>query len=132
MSQIGITLGCGTGLYCPGDPVTREGMAVFLMRGAFNQLLPAGAPVITSVSPVAGPRGNTTMVTLTGQNTKWVNGTTQVTTAPGIMVTNVVVTNATTLTAQLSVAVNATPGPYALTATTGSEEATLPNGFVAQ
>jgi hypothetical protein len=118
-------------MYCPNDPVTRGQMAVFLMRGAFNQLLP-GAPVITSVSPAAGPRGYTIMVTLTGQNTNWVNGTTQVTAAPGITVTNVAVTNATTLTAQLSVAANATPGPYSLTATTGSEEATLPNGFVAQ
>ena len=131
MGQLGITSGCGATTYCPNDPVTRGQMAVFLMRGAFNQLLP-GAPVITSVSPAAGPRGYTIMVTLTGQNTNWVNGTTQVTAAPGITVTNVAVTNATTLTAQLSVAANAMPGPYSLTATTGSEEATLPNGFVAQ
>jgi len=29
-------------------------MAVFLMRGALNQLLPAGTPVIVSVSPTSG------------------------------------------------------------------------------
>jgi DNA-binding beta-propeller fold protein YncE len=28
----GITAGCGGGLYCPGNPVTREQMAVFLIR----------------------------------------------------------------------------------------------------
>lgn len=28
----GITTGCGTGKYCPNDPVTREQMAVFLVR----------------------------------------------------------------------------------------------------
>ena len=29
----GITTGCGGGNYCPNDPVTRDGMAVFLLRG---------------------------------------------------------------------------------------------------
>jgi hypothetical protein len=28
----GITGGCGTGLYCPDNPVTRAQMAVFLVR----------------------------------------------------------------------------------------------------
>ncbi len=31
----GITGGCGNGNYCPGDPVTRAQMAVFLVR-TFN------------------------------------------------------------------------------------------------
>lgn len=136
MKQIGITSSCGTSLagqlYCPDDPVTRAQMAVFLMRGAFNQLLPVGSPVIVSVSPAAGPRGYTILVALTGQNTNWVNGTTQVGTGPGITVSNVVVTSATTLTAQLNIAAGAVTGQYSLTATTGSEEATLPNGFVVQ
>lgn len=29
----GITAGCGTGVYCPGSPVTRAQMAVFLLKG---------------------------------------------------------------------------------------------------
>ena len=132
MKQVGITSGCGATTYCPDDNVTRGEMAVFIMRGAFNQLLPAGAPTIASVSPAAGPRGFMVMVTLTGQNTHWVNGTTVVSTGLGLMATNVVVTNATTLTAQLVIAPNAVPGPYSLTATTGGEEATLPNGFTVQ
>jgi hypothetical protein len=132
MKQLGITTGCGAATYCPGDPVTREEMAAFLMRGAFNQLLPPGAPVVVSVSPAMGPRGYTIVATLTGQNTNWVTGITQVGTAPGITVGNVAVTNATTLTVQLTIAASATPGPYSLTATTGTEEATLPNGFIVQ
>ena len=32
--------------YCPSSPVIRGDMAIFLMRGAFNQFLPAGTPVI--------------------------------------------------------------------------------------
>jgi hypothetical protein len=103
-------------------------MAVFIMRGEFNQLLPAGAPVVVSVSPAIGALGGTTMVTLTGQNTHW-DSTTQISTGPGIVVNNVVVTSPTTLTAVLMMTA---PGPYSLTATTGAEEATLPNGFIVQ
>jgi hypothetical protein len=29
----GITTGCGAGRYCPDDPVTRDAMAVFILRG---------------------------------------------------------------------------------------------------
>ena len=31
----GITSGCGTGIYCPESPVTRDQMAVFLVK-TFN------------------------------------------------------------------------------------------------
>jgi len=132
MKQIGITSGCGPTTYCPGDSVTREEMAVFLMRGAFNQLLPAGTPIVTSLSPNLGYRGSTTTVTLIGQNTNWVNGTTQVNTAPGITASNVIVTSANTLTVQVTVPAAATPGPYSLTAVTGTEEATMPNALIVQ
>jgi hypothetical protein len=32
MAAEGITGGCGAGNFCPGDPVTRGQMAVFLVR----------------------------------------------------------------------------------------------------
>jgi uncharacterized repeat protein (TIGR01451 family) len=32
LSARGITLGCGNGNYCPGDPITREQMAAFILR----------------------------------------------------------------------------------------------------
>jgi hypothetical protein len=48
---------------------------------------------------------------------------------PGITVSSVNVTNGTTLTAQLTVTGSAALGPRSITVTTGSEEATLPNGF---
>jgi hypothetical protein len=32
IAVLGITSGCGGGNYCPFDPVTREQMAVFLVR----------------------------------------------------------------------------------------------------
>jgi S-layer homology domain len=31
----GVTAGCGGGLYCPTGPVTREQMAVFLLKGVW-------------------------------------------------------------------------------------------------
>jgi hypothetical protein len=33
IAKNGITAGCGTGYFCPNDPVTRAQMAVFLLRG---------------------------------------------------------------------------------------------------
>ncbi len=32
LSRQGVTGGCGSGLYCPGNPVTRQQMAVFLLK----------------------------------------------------------------------------------------------------
>jgi CSLREA domain-containing protein len=34
--ELGITGGCGNGAYCPGDPVSREAMAAFLMTAFFS------------------------------------------------------------------------------------------------
>jgi uncharacterized repeat protein (TIGR01451 family) len=39
MKELGITAGCGTNIFCPGNNVTREQMAIFLQR-AFNLPLP--------------------------------------------------------------------------------------------
>ena len=132
MKQIGITAGCGQTTYCPNDPVTREQMAAFIMRGAFNQLLPANTPVVASISPATASPGQMVAVTVTGQNTNFANGVTHLNTGAGITVSNLNVSNATTLTAQLVIDVGAVLGPRSVTVLTGSEEATLPNGFLIQ
>ena len=106
-------------------------MPVFIMRGEFNQGLPANTPAIVFASPAAALRGTTVTVTLTGQNTNF-GGATQVSAGAGVAVTGVTVSNTTTITVQLTVAGNADTGPRSITATTGSEDATLPNGFVVQ
>src|SRR6185369_2534041 len=43
LSARGITFGCGNGNYCPGDPITREQMAAFILRakGEFSPPTPA-------------------------------------------------------------------------------------------
>jgi hypothetical protein len=39
MKELGITAGCGTNIFCPGNNVTREQMAIFLQR-AFSLPMP--------------------------------------------------------------------------------------------
>jgi hypothetical protein len=132
MKQLGIPAGCGATTYCPDDPVTRGQMAVFIMRGEFNQLLPATTPVVAWAYPANASAGQTVTVTIPDQNTSFAGGVTQVSAGNGISVNNIVVANGTTLTAQFVVAPGVAPGPQSITVTTGSEEATLPNGFKVQ
>ena len=128
-----ITSGCTTITYCPDLIVTRDQMAVFMIRGGFNQLLPPTEPIIGSGSPATGGLGETIKVTLTGVNTHFVQDTTKVSAGAGLTVGSVTVNSATSLTVPLTIAANATPNPVSLLATTvgnaGAEEAVLPNGF---
>jgi hypothetical protein len=132
MKQFGITTGCTATTYCPDDPVTRGQMAVFIMRGGFNLLLPVTTPTVVWASPASASAGKTVTATIIGQNTNFVTGVTQVNAGAGIAVSGISVVNGTTLTVQFTVAAGATPGPRSITVTTGSEEATLPNGFQVQ
>jgi hypothetical protein len=52
----GITGGCGTGIYCPNNPVTRAQMAVFLLKGEHGSAYvpPACAGIFTDVACPAG------------------------------------------------------------------------------
>ncbi len=49
----GITAGCGSGLYCPDNPVTRQQMAVFLLKTleGSTYVPPGGAGIFGDVSP---------------------------------------------------------------------------------
>jgi uncharacterized repeat protein (TIGR01451 family) len=131
MKQLGITSGCGPTTYCPDDPVTRGQMAVFIMRGEFNQLLPATAPLVVWATPASASAGQTVAMMIVGQNTNF-SSVTQVNAGAGITVTNIGVANRTTLAAQFAVVPGAALGPRSITVTTGNEEATLPNGFRVQ
>jgi len=132
LKQDGITAGCGATTYCPGSPVTRGDMAIFIMGGAFNQFLPAGTPMITSISPSTLALGTSGTFTITGANTNFVQGTTEVSPIPGVSIGAITVNSATSLTVQLTAASNATPQPYSILAITGSEQDVLPNGLVLQ
>jgi Concanavalin A-like lectin/glucanases superfamily/S-layer homology domain len=129
MKMDNITSGCTTTTYCPDLIVTRDQMAVFMIRGGFNQLLPPTEPIITSASPATGGLGETVNVTLTGVNTSFTQDTTTVSAGAGLTVGTLTVNSPTSLTVQLTIASNATPNPVSLLVTTGTEEAVLPNGF---
>ena len=90
-------------------------------------------PVITSVTPNAGQQGKTVSVAVTGQFTHFSQAATQVNFGAGITVSNVVVSSATSLTAQLEVTNTTVLGSRSLTVTTTlpdrREVATLNNAF---
>ena len=90
----------------------------------------AGTPVLSTLVPNSAQQGQTSLaVTITGQATNFVQGTSPVTFGQGITVNTVTVTNATSLTANITVAVNSPAGPRTVTVTTGTEVATSVNGF---
>ncbi len=129
MRQVGITAGCGNTAFCPDAPATRGQMAVFLMRGEFNQLMPPGAASIVSIAPATGIPGAAFTAAISGQNTNFSAGTTQVSLGAGLTVNNIVVVDSTHVNAQVQIAAEAILGPRTVVVTTGTEEAVLPNGF---
>jgi S-layer homology domain len=74
LARRGITGGCGGGNFCPGDPVTRQQMAVFLVKGIFPEPFhivgTAGEPQFqngwTNASPVGFYIDTTNVVHLKG------------------------------------------------------------------
>jgi hypothetical protein len=128
----GITNGCTTTTYCPTNYVVRGDMAIFIMRGLFNDLYPAGTPALISVSPSVLVRGQTTTLTLTGSGTNFVQGQTTVSTVPNVSVSNVQVLSPTVLTVDLNAAESAPVQPVGLVAITGAEQDVLPNGIAIQ
>lgn len=128
MAQDQITSGCGPDLYCPSDAVTRGDMAVFIMRGAFNQLLPPAFPVISAISPSSISSGATATLTVTGQNTDFLTGLTTVIAVPGLTLSNLVVTGPTSLTVDLTAGASAVQ-PLAIWVVTGCQQAVLPNAL---
>jgi hypothetical protein len=131
MKMDNITSGCTATTYCPAEAVTRGDMAIFVMRGGYNQLLPAGEPVISQISPASIPPGQLTTVAVTGVNTNFGAGTT-VNPIPGVAVGAVTVTSPTSFTVDLTPAANSPIMPFSVWVTTGTEEAVLPNGLTLQ
>lgn len=127
-----ITSGCTATTYCGTDPVTRGEMAIFIMRGAFNQFLPAGTPVISQISPATLALGASGTFTITGTNTNFSQATTTLSAIPGVTIGAITVTSPTTMTVELTAAANAVAQPYSILAITGTEEDVLPNGLTLQ
>ncbi len=127
MAEDNITSGCGSGMYCPDDSVTRGEMAVFIMRGAFNWLLPANSPAIASVTPNQLGCCLPVTVTVTGANTNFVQGLTTIVTPPGFTWSNLSVSSPTTFSVELQGTITQ---PEPVYVQTGSEQEILPNSLL--
>jgi Beta-propeller repeat/S-layer homology domain len=134
MYFLGITSGCSTNplMYCPTTILPRGEMAVFVVRGLLNQLLPVTTPILTSVTPNSAAASTPVTVTITGFGTHFSAGTSQVQTVTGVTATNIVVETPTRLTVQLTGGSGATPNPSPIVVMTGAEQAGLPVGFTVQ
>jgi hypothetical protein len=116
------------------DSATATGArTVILSTGAKTDTLSngftvtSGTPVLLSATPNSAPQGQQNLsVTLTGQYTHWVQGTTTAGFGTGISVTSLTVNSATSATAVLNLAAT---GQWTIAVTTGSEVVTLNNGF---
>ena len=136
MYQDALTAGCTDSplSYCPGNPVVRGDMAIFLMRGGFNQLLPPLEPVITSIQPVVISSGASGTFTITGVNTAFQQGATNLVfpASSGITVSSITVTSPTEMQAVLTASPAALTGPVAIYEQTEPQEAILPNSLLVQ
>lgn len=132
LAEDGITTGCGTGLYCPSQAVTRAQMAIFIIRAAFNQLFSTAVPYISQISPAVFTPGQVATVTVTGVNTNFVQNSSVFGYINGITWSNINVTSPTTLTATVTISSTIPVQPYPVQVITGTEEAILPNGLVIQ
>jgi uncharacterized protein (TIGR03437 family) len=126
----GITGGCTNTTFCPAAAVTRGQMAVFIMAGLFNQLLPSTTPVITSISPATLAVGASGTFTITGANTNFAQGTTTLSPMPGVTIGTIKVNSATSLSVDLTAVTNASAQPRSIIAITGTEQAVLPNALI--
>jgi hypothetical protein len=128
-----VTTGCGTNLYCPTQDVLREQMAAFILKGAFNEELPAGTPVITAISPDTLAVGATATFTVTGLNTTFQADITDFVPPPGITINSLTVNSATSLTLSLTAAASGVAvQPEPVYIQTGTQQAVLPNGLIIQ
>ncbi|HEX2852855.1 MAG TPA: hypothetical protein VHO24_06435 [Opitutaceae bacterium] len=116
----------------PSNPSTPPGQTPVTPGTPGNSSSPnPGAAKILSVTPNTFEQGAIgSVVTITGQGTHWTS-TSSVSLEPGIGAPRIPVhvDSPTSLMAQLDIQYSAAPGPHALTVTTGTEVATLPNAI---
>ena len=127
MKEDNITSGCGVAIYCPDNPLTRGDLAIFVMRGLFNRLLPPSEALLVSVNPAVIAQSAQAAVTVSGIGTHFAQGTTVVNPIPGFTIGSVTVINPTTLTVDLTAGNAPTPQPESIWVATRAEEAVLPN-----
>jgi sporulation-control protein spo0M len=89
-----------------------------------------GTATISSVNPNSAHQGDPAFnMNVTGNFTTFVQGSTTASLGTGITVNSVTVTSSTQATVNVTVSATAAPGLYNVTMTTGTQVATLLNGF---
>ena len=110
------------------EPFAQDARVVVLTTGGENaasaadafRILP-GTPRLTSVTPGSGQQGQTLTVSVVGQFTSFVNGTTTASFGPGVTVNAVNVTSATTANVNISISALANVSSRTVTLTTGGQ-----------
>lgn len=97
------------------------------ITGGFSVL--AGVPSLLSASPASAQAGSTANVVVNGQFTSFQQGVSTVSFGSGVAVNIITVNSATQLTANITVAANATVGSRDISVTTNGQTQTLSNGF---
>jgi hypothetical protein len=132
MAEDGITAGCGSNDYCPNASVTRGEMAVFIVRGGFNLLLPATDAIVTQVSPAVFLPGQTATVTISGSNTNFTQNETTLNPIAGFTIGTVTVISPTLMMVDLTAGALPTQSPEAIYVTHPVGQEVLPNAISIQ
>ena len=103
------------------------GGEVATILGGFS--VNTGSASIASVNPPTGDQSQTLNVTINGQFTNFVNGTSVASFGPGITIHSTTVSNATTAVANITIGSTAALGSRTVTVTTGAEVASITGGF---
>lgn len=127
-----ITSGCGgTPLnFCNGDFIPRWQMAVFVIRGLCNDLLPLDQPRILSATGNEIAAGSSGMITLEIENMDLTSGSPTVILGPDLTLDGMTVVDADTLMISVTVAAGAPTGPRAVTVILGDPATSDPRGVI--
>ncbi|HEX4004971.1 MAG TPA: Ig-like domain-containing protein [Acidobacteriaceae bacterium] len=106
--------------------LTTSGEAATIL-GGFT--VTEGSASISHVNPPTGTQGTTFNVTLTGQFTNWVNGTSVASFGAGITVHSFTVSSLTSGVANITISQTAAIGSRTVTVSTNAEVATITGGF---
>jgi hypothetical protein len=76
LARRGITGGCAPGLFCPGDPVTRQQMAVFIVKAGTTVSAQNDPPGFTTITNTAANTINTATIAALTDGTLVISGQT--------------------------------------------------------
>ena len=113
----------------PRTITATSGLEALVLPNAFSVVAGGPVPLLISVTPAAALQGEAHKIAVTGQDTHFDRFATQLDIGPGVAVNALTVTSSTTLVATIVVSPTAAHGTRRVTATTGAEVASRPNGF---